>query len=308
MRTIRFGTRKSRLAVTQTEWVIQQLQKSIPELKAEMKTIVTKGDRILNVTLSKVGGKGLFVKEIERALLDKEIDVAIHSMKDLPAEMAPGLTLAAVSKREDPRDCFISRHNETLDELPSGAVVGTSSLRRQAQLKAYRSDLEVKPVRGNIETRLRKMREGEFDAIVLAAAGLHRVGWHNQLTDYIDIETMVPAVGQGALGIQCRANDEEMIELLKAVDDEEAHLTVAAERAFLHRLDGNCQVPIGAYGLLEEDAIKLTGLIAEPDGSCVYRKTSKGTDPVRLGEQLADELVAMGAGRVLEFWRERGVQ
>lgn len=303
MRTIRIGTRQSALALTQTEWVIKELRAKFPELTVETKPIVTKGDRILNVTLSKVGGKGLFVKEIEQALLDRKIDVAVHSMKDLPGEMADGLTLGAVSKREDPRDCLISREGQKLDELPSGATVGTSSLRRQAQVKAYRPDLNVEPVRGNIDTRLRKMREGQFDAILLAAAGLHRMGWQNLITEYLDVGVLLPAVGQGALGIQCRADDEEVLSLLKTLNDCATAFTVTAERAFLHRLNGNCQVPVGAFGTLEGNDVTLTGLVADPENAHVFRQSASGNDPERLGRQLADQVSATGAGRVLASLR-----
>lgn len=306
MKTIRIGTRQSDLAMTQTEWVITKLRHAYPELKVETKSIITKGDRILNVTLSKVGGKGLFVKEIEQALLEQEIDVAIHSMKDLPGEMADGLTLAAISKREDPRDCLISRDGKTLSELPAGAVVGTSSLRRQAQILAYRSDLNVEPVRGNIGTRLRKMREGQFDAILLAAAGLHRVGWQNLITEYLPVDLLLPAVGQGALGIQCRAGDDEVISVLKTLNDPATAFPVTAERAFLNRLEGDCQVPVGAFGTVNNDGneVTLTGLVADPHAVHVYRRSASGSDPVQLGQQLADEIEGMGADKVLASLRE----
>lgn len=305
MRTILIGTRKSELALTQTDWVIKELRKKNPGIKVETKPIVTKGDRILDVTLSKVGGKGLFVKEIEQALLNKEIDVAIHSMKDLPAEMAAGLTLAAISQREDPRDCFVSREGKKLAELSPGATVGTSSLRRQSQLLAYRPDLRVEPVRGNIGTRLRKMREGQFDAILLAAAGLHRVGWQNLITEYLPIDIILPAVGQGALGIQCRSDDEEVMSLMQGLNDPATAFPVRAERAFLNRLDGNCQVPVGAYGTMESDeVIALTGAVGDPQGKHVYRRSRKGTKPEQLGEQLAAEVAAMGADQVLASLRE----
>lgn len=304
MRTIRIGTRQSALAMTQTEWVIKKLNNAFPQLTLETKPIVTKGDRILDVTLSKVGGKGLFVKEIELALLNGEIDVAVHSMKDLPGEMSPGLTLAAITKREDPRDCLISRNGDKLIELPEGATVGTSSLRRKAQLLAHRPDLHVEPVRGNLNTRLRKMREGRFDAIVLAAAGLHRMGWQHLITEYLDFDLMLPAVGQGALGLQCRADDEEVISRLKVLNDSETALTVTAERAFLHRLNGSCQVPIGAFATVEGDKVALSGLVADPHKADMYQQSATGTDPERLGQQLADQVAEMGADQVLALVRE----
>lgn len=304
MPTIRIGTRKSELAMTQTKWVMAELKRQFPDIVLETKPIVTKGDRILNVTLSKVGGKGLFVKEIEQALLNGEIDVAIHSMKDLPGEMAEGLTLAAISKREDPRDCLISNDGKKLAELPKGSVVGTSSLRRQAQTLAYRPDLIVEPVRGNIGTRLQKLREGQFDAILLAAAGLHRVGWENLITEYLDVDVLLPAVGQGALGIQCRSDDTEVISVLERLNDPDTAFAVTAERAFLKRLDGDCQVPVGAFGVVHHGrSVSLTGLVAEPRAKHVYRHSASGTDPVQVGEQLADEVAAMGARDVLAALR-----
>lgn len=304
MRTMRIGTRRSELALKQTEWVIKKLIDSFPQLTVETKPIVTKGDRILEVTLSKVGGKGLFVKEIEQALLNREIDVAVHSMKDLPGEMAEGLTLAAITKREDPRDCLISRNGQKLNELPAGAIVGTSSLRRQAQLKALRPDLNVEPVRGNINTRLRKMREGQFDAILLAAAGLHRMGWQHLITEYLDIDRVLPAVGQGALGIQCRVDDEAVISHFKVLNDVETTSTVTAERAFLHRLNGNCQVPIGAFATTDGVKVALTGLVANPNNTDIYQQSATGTEPERLGRELADQVAAMGADQVLALLRE----
>ena len=304
MRTIRIGTRQSALALTQTKWVIRKLKEQFPELTVETKPIVTKGDRIVEVTLSKIGGKGLFVKEIEQALLNGEIDVAVHSMKDLPGEMAEGLALAAVTKREDPRDCLISRDGQTLRELPEGAVVGTSSLRRQAQVLAFRPDLKVKPVRGNIDTRLRKMREGAFDAIVLAGAGLRRMGWQHLITEYLGTDVMLPAVGQGALGIQCRQDDDELFALLQTLNNSVTSRAVTGERAFLHRLNGNCQVPIGAYATVEGDSVSLTGLVADPNAEQVYRQSSVGDNPERLGVHLAERVSEMGAARILEALRK----
>jgi hydroxymethylbilane synthase len=303
MKLWKVGTRRSMLALTQTNWVVDQLKTLQPDAAFELHEIVTKGDRILDVTLSKVGGKGLFVKEIEQSLLDKETDLAVHSMKDMPAELPEGLTVGAIPKRVDPRDVLLSKDGKTLDELPHGALVGTSSLRRSAQLLAYRPDIRIEPLRGNIDTRIRKLNEGNFDAIVLAAAGLERVNWEGTISQYLPVEISVPAVGQGALAIECRADDEEILALLRKLDHRPTRLAVTAERSFLHKLQGGCQVPIGAYATVEETGgetqITLTGLVAAPDGSQVYKHTASGTDPQTLGRQVAEELLAKGAGDVL---------
>jgi hydroxymethylbilane synthase len=293
------------LALTQTNWVVDQLKRLAPEASFELHEIVTKGDRILDVTLSKVGGKGLFVKEIEQSLLDKETDLAVHSLKDMPAELPEGLVIGAIPKRVDPRDVLLSKDGKTLDELPHGALVGTSSLRRSAQLLAYRPDIQIESLRGNIDTRIRKLNEGNFDAIILAAAGLERVKWDGTISQYLPVEISVPAVGQGALAIECRADDEETLALLRRLDDPPTRLAVTAERSFLHRLQGGCQVPIGAYATVAEapgDAaptVTLTGLVASPDGKRVFKRTISGTDPDALGRELADTLLAEGAGEVL---------
>ncbi|UFJ59924.1 hydroxymethylbilane synthase [Brevibacillus sedimenti] len=305
MRNWKVGTRRSMLALTQTNWVVDQLKRLAPEASFELHEIVTKGDRILDVTLSKVGGKGLFVKEIEQSLLDKETDLAVHSLKDMPAELPEGLVIGAIPKRVDPRDVLLSKDGKTLDELPHGALVGTSSLRRSAQLLAYRPDIQIESLRGNIDTRIRKLNEGNFDAIILAAAGLERVKWDGTISQYLPVEISVPAVGQGALAIECRADDEETLALLRRLDDPPTRLAVTAERSFLHRLQGGCQVPIGAYATVAEapgDAaptVTLTGLVASPDGKRVFKRTISGTDPDALGRELADTLLAEGAGEVL---------
>lgn len=272
---------------------------------------MTKGDVILDVTLSKVGGKGLFVKEIEQSLLDRRIDLAVHSMKDVPSELQDGLVIGAVPKRVDPRDVLISRDGRTLDELPEGALVGTSSLRRAAQLRAYRPDLRIESIRGNIDTRLRKLQEGNFDAIVLAAAGLERVNWQGTVSQYLPVEISLPAVGQGALAIECRADDDELLELLAGLDDPETRLTVEAERAFLRRLQGGCQVPLGAYAVLAGTApdggaeIRLTGFVGSPDGRRLYKHSQTGSDPEALGRAVAERLLSEGAAAVLaEVWEE----
>ncbi|GGC93055.1 porphobilinogen deaminase [Thalassobacillus devorans] len=305
MRKIIIGSRKSNLAITQTEWVIEQLKKVEPAAEFEIKRISTKGDQILDVTLSKVGGKGLFVKEIEKAMYEEEIDMAVHSMKDMPSVISEGLMIASVPEREDHRDAFVSNNHIKLKDLPAGAVVGTSSLRRESQIRAARPDLEVKWIRGNIDTRLKKLRDGEFDAIVLAAAGLKRMGWSDDLvTEYLDKDICVPAVGQGALAIQTRESDTELRELLSKINDSYTEKTVAAERKFLHDLNGGCQVPIGGYAYLENDEIVLTALVATPDGETILKETFKGSDPIEVGKEAADHLKQYGAQKIVDDAKE----
>lgn len=306
MKTIVVGSRKSQLALTQTNWVINEIRQLQLPYNFEVKEITTKGDRILDVTLSKVGGKGLFVKEIEIAMLNGEIDMAVHSMKDMPSELPEGLVIASVPKRVDHRDAFISKKYDSLMSMPSGAVVGTSSLRRSAQILAKRPDLEIKWIRGNIETRLRKLEEGQYDAIILAAAGLKRMGWsRDYVTEYLSIDDCLPAVGQGALAIQCREEDKELLQLLSRINDDATMRTVMAERSFLHRLEGGCQIPIAAYAEIASGGrIRLTGLVAEPDGTVIIRDSMEGTDPKKLGKQLADELMKRGAKEILERVKE----
>ncbi|WP_433938898.1 hydroxymethylbilane synthase [Paenibacillus lautus] len=313
MRTIVVGSRQSALALTQTGQVIDDLKRLAKEHGLEydfaVKKIVTKGDRILDVTLSKVGGKGLFVKEIEQAMIDGEIDMAVHSMKDMPSVLPEGLVSGAVPARKDPRDCLISKEGTTLDDLPQGAKVGTSSLRRSSQLKAYRPDLQIDWIRGNIDSRIRKMEEGEFQAIILATAGLQRMGWEDRITSYLPVEVSLPAVGQGALGIECRENDEELLHLLSLYNDEVTARTVAAERKFLSELNGGCQVPIGAYAVMknveagdsrgEQNVIQLTGMVGSPDGEIVLKESAEGTDPETLGVEVAAKLKAKGAEKIL---------
>ncbi len=306
MRKIIVGSRKSNLALTQTNWVIEQLKKFGGPFEFEVKKIVTKGDQILNVTLSKVGGKGLFVKEIEQAMMDKEIDMAVHSMKDMPAVLQDGLTIGCVPKRVDPRDAFISNNGKGLMELEAGSVVGTSSLRRSAQVLAKRPDLEIKWIRGNIDTRLQKCRDGEYDAIILAAAGLERVGWSSDVvTEFLSAELCVPAVGQGALGIECRSDDVELNELLSKLTDEVTKRCVTAERAFLHKIEGGCQVPIAGYAELNENGeVVLVGLVGSPDGKVVLHERMVGEDAQALGEELAVKLLEKGAKEILDAVKE----
>ncbi|KAF6577529.1 Porphobilinogen deaminase [compost metagenome] len=303
MRTIVVGSRQSALALTQTGHVIEDLNalcaKHGMDLQFVVKKILTKGDRILDVTLSKVGGKGLFVKEIEQAMLAGEIDMAVHSMKDMPSELPEGLVNGAVPRREDPRDCLITLGAKSLEDLPQGAKVGTSSLRRASQIKSMRPDLQLEPVRGNIDSRLKKLETEGFDAIILAAAGLHRMGWKERITSYIPEEDCLPAVGQGALGIECRASDEELLALLHLYNDRDTSATVAAERTFLGVLNGGCQVPIGAHAVWAGQEISLTGMVGSPDGEVILKETLQGNDPQKLGEAVAASLIAKGAEQIL---------
>lgn len=313
MRTIKVGSRQSALALTQTGHVIQDLR-DICEREGlafdfEVHKIVTKGDLILDVTLSKVGGKGLFVKEIEQAMLDRTIDMAVHSMKDMPSELPEGLINGAVPRRADPRDALISNGGLTLDQLPEGARVGTSSLRRSSQLKAYRPDLQLESLRGNIDSRLRKLETEGLDAIILAAAGLYRMGWEDRITEYLTETACLPAVGQGALGIECREDDEELLHLLQLYNDPDTAFPVQAERRFLSVLNGGCQVPIGAHAvwLPQQDAdslngqntLQLTGMVGTPDGGLILKEALTGKDPVRLGEEVAWRLIERGAEQIL---------
>lgn len=306
MRKIIVGSRRSKLALTQTNWVIDQLKAIDPSYEFEVKEIVTKGDQILDVTLSKVGGKGLFVKEIEQAMLDKEIDMAVHSMKDMPAVLPEGLTIGCIPEREDHRDAFISKNHVALKDLPSGAIVGTSSLRRGAQILSVRPDLEIKWIRGNIDTRLSKLKNEDYDAIILAAAGLSRMGWTSDVvTEFLDPDLCLPAVGQGALSIECRQDDEELLDLLNSFSDEETTQTVTAERAFLHKMEGGCQVPIAGYAEVKDNGeVALTGLVASPDGRTIYKEYMTGSNPQTVGEKVAESLTEQGAKALIDSVKE----
>ncbi|WP_332629244.1 hydroxymethylbilane synthase [Halalkalibacter flavus] len=302
MRKIVIGSRKSNLALVQTDWVIEQLKKTGLPYEFEVKKIVTKGDKILDVTLSKVGGKGLFVKEIEQALADGEIDLAVHSMKDVPSVLQEGFALAAITKREDPRDALISNNHVKLADLPAGSIIGTSSLRRSAQILAARPDLEVKWIRGNVETRLRKLKEEDFDAIILAVAGIKRLGFPEDLiTECLDETMCVPAVGQGALGLECRSDDEDLMELLQHINNNHTNRTVTAERTFLNRMEGGCQVPIAGYATItDSNEVQLTALVGSPDGKVLLKETVSGTDPVTVGELASQLLLDQGAKEILD--------
>ncbi len=301
MRKFIVGSRRSDLALTQSRQFIKSLKEHYPDMDIEIKEIVTKGDRIVDVQLSKVGGKGLFVKEIEQALQDKEIDMAIHSLKDVPSTMPEGFTIACVPQREDMRDAFLSNGKVPFKDLPAGSVVGTSSLRRGAQLLAVRDDIEVKWVRGNIDTRIKKMESGEYDAIILAAAGLKRMGWSDKIvTEYLDPETFIPAIAQGALGIECRSDDRELIEMLQKVHSKKDAVCTTAERTFLKRMDGSCQVPIGGYAEYEDGELYMTGLIMPEDGSEQYLVKKSHENPETLGNLVADEMERIGAKGIID--------
>jgi hydroxymethylbilane synthase len=302
MRKIIVGSRRSKLALTQTHWVINRLKELGVPFEFEVKEIVTKGDKILDVTLSKVGGKGLFVKEIEQAMLNKEIDMAVHSMKDMPAVLPENLIIGCIPKREDHRDVLISKERLTFDELPKGAIIGTSSLRRGAQLLAKRSDIEIKWIRGNIDTRLAKLENENYDAIILAAAGLARMGWSKEVvTEYLEPDICLPAVGQGALAIECRQDDQELLDALMKLNDEITAKAVTAERVFLHKMEGGCQVPIAGYAYVEEDGqIVLTALVASPDGKEILKEKVIGKDPYKVGHEAARKLSQLGAKDLIE--------
>jgi hydroxymethylbilane synthase len=301
---IRIATRGSQLALWQAHHVEARLRAAAPEREIEIVPIETRGDQIRDVPLAKLGGKGLFIKAIEQALLDGRGDLAVHSMKDVPAdkELEPSLVFAAVTERADPRDALVSRAGVALDGLPQGAHVGTASLRRMCMLKSKRPDLRVSTLRGNVPTRLQKLDAGEFDAIVLSAAGLSRLGFADRISEILDPEASIPAVGQGALGIQVRADDQALAELARAALHHPADARrIAAERAFLSRLEGGCQTPMAAYARYDGDAIAIDGAVGRPDGTEILRGARRGSpdDAEALGLDLADELLARGADAIL---------
>lgn len=306
MRKLIVGSRRSKLAITQSQQFIEKLKAVDPEFDIEIKEIVTKGDRIIDKQLSKVGGKGLFVKEIQNELFNHGIDMAIHSLKDVPSVIPEGLTLGCIPDRENPYDAYIAKNHVPLHELPDNSIVGTSSLRRGAQILAKYPKLQIKWIRGNIDTRLSKLETEDFDAILLAAAGLKRMGWSDDIvTTYLDKETLIPAIGQGALGIECRADDEELLALLKQVHNEDVADCVTAERTFLERMNGSCQVPIGGYATKSNDGtIEFTGLIMSPDGKERYEHTERGENPVEIGEKVTEVLNAQGAYEIIKALNE----
>ena len=303
MKTVlRIGTRGSRLALWQARWVQAELSRLWPELTVELEVIKTQGDKILDVPLAKIGGKGLFVKEIEEGLLQGGIDLAVHSMKDMPAELPDGLAIGAVPRRENPLDALLSKNGVPLTSLPDAARIGTSSLRRSAQLLHQRPDLQIVALRGNLDTRLKKLEQTDLDAIVLAAAGLIRLEQAQRITAYLTPAEMLPAVGQGALCIELRANDDTTRQLVALIDDHPTRTAVSDERAFLKRLEGGCQVPIAAHATVEQENLRLTGLVADTSGTTLIKDYIAGpaTSAESLGIELAEKLLARGAGTLLE--------
>lgn len=306
MRKLIVGSRRSKLALTQSQQFIDKLKFIDPSLDIEIKEIVTKGDKIVDKQLSKVGGKGLFVKEIQNELFNKEIDMAIHSLKDVPSMIPDGLTLGCIPDREIPFDAYIAKNHIPLQELSEGSIVGTSSLRRGAQILSKYPHLKIKWIRGNIDTRLKKLETEDYDAIILAAAGLKRMGWSdNIVTTYPDRDILLPAIGQGALGIECRSDDKELLDLLSKVHNHDVAQCVTAERTFLSEMDGSCQVPIGGYATIAQDnQIEFTGLIMSPDGKERYEHTALGTDPVKLGIEVSQVLKKQGAYDIIKKLNE----
>jgi hydroxymethylbilane synthase len=294
-----FATRPSALARWQTNYIIQQLQDSIADLECQEVVITTKGDQVIDQPLPEIGGKGLFTFELEEALRDGQVDAAVHSLKDLPTEDVPGLTIAAIPERADVRDVWICPAGHGLDDLPAGAVIGTSSTRRAAQLLANRPDLMVKPIRGNVDTRLRKVLQGDYDAIILAAAGITRLGKDEHITHYLPFEIMLPAPGQGALAVQCRADDQETIRKLAVLDHQLTRMAVTAERAFLAALGGGCSLPVGALAIVNNERISFEGVVAAQDGSQSIKLTNQGSDPQSLGTTLAQKAFTRGADQLL---------
>ncbi|WP_019408444.1 hydroxymethylbilane synthase [Pseudomonas psychrophila] len=301
-REIRIATRKSALALWQAEYVKARLEQAHPSLVVTLVPMVSRGDKLLDSPLSKIGGKGLFVKELETALLENEADIAVHSMKDVPMDFPEGLGLFCICEREDPRDAFVSNTFASLDDLPQGSVVGTSSLRRQAQLLTRRPDLQIRFLRGNVNTRLAKLDAGEYDAIILAAAGLIRLGFEDRITSAISIEDSLPAGGQGAVGIECRSADNEIHALLAPLHHADTAVRVTAERALNKHLNGGCQVPIACYAVLEGEQIWLRGLVGEPSGGVLLSAQARAPQSAAtaLGIQVAEDLLAQGAGAILK--------
>ena len=299
--TVRIATRKSPLALWQAEFVRDSLLALHPDLNVELVKMVTQGDKILDTPLAKVGGKGLFVKELEVGMLQGDADMAVHSMKDVPVEFPDGLHLAVICEREDPRDAFVSNTYKNIEDLPQGAKVGTSSLRRTCQIRAWRPDLEILDLRGNVNTRLQKLDDGEYDAIILAAAGLKRLEFEDRITQYLGTDVSLPAIGQGAVGIECRSDDARVNNLIAPLNDHKTHTRVLAERAMNLRLHGGCQVPIAGYAEFEQGVILLRGLVGQVDGKEIIRGEIAGPpeQAEELGTVLAEDLLSRGADRIL---------
>ena len=301
-RTLRIATRKSALALWQAEYVKAKLLEHHPRLQVELVPMSTQGDKILDTPLAKIGGKGLFIKELEIAMLEGRADIAVHSMKDVPVAFPEGFVLHAICERENPFDAFVSNTYESLDALPQGAVVGTSSLRRQCQIRKHRPDLIIKDLRGNVNTRLAKLDANEYDAIILASAGLIRLGMESRIRMPLPESVSLPAVGQGAVGIECRNDDAELIDLLYDLKNSETHTRVTAERAMNERLEGGCQVPIGSFATLNDNALTLTGMVGKPDGSILLFASATGPieNAQSIGVEVAEALLEQGAGDILK--------
>ncbi len=300
-RPLRIATRKSALAMWQANFVKNQLAQHYPDLVIELVPMSTQGDKILDTPLAKIGGKGLFIKELEVAMLEGRADIAVHSMKDVPVAFPDEFGLYAICERENPFDAFVSNNYTTLDDLPNGAVVGTSSLRRQCQIRRYRPDLDIRDLRGNVNTRLAKLDNGQYDAIILAAAGLIRLEMQDRITQQLPAEITLPAVGQGAVGIECRNDDQELITLLSKLNHTPTATRVRAERAMNARLEGGCQVPIGSYAILSEHSLTITGMVGKPDGTELLFASATGdaSRATELGVEVADALLQQGAGKIL---------
>jgi hydroxymethylbilane synthase len=299
---IRIATRKSPLALWQAEYVAAELERIYPDIKTELVKMVTRGDKILDAPLAKVGGKGLFVKELEQGILEGTADIAVHSMKDVPVEFPEGLHLAAILKREDPTDAFVANRYASLDDLPANARIGTSSLRRQCQIKERFPQAEILPLRGNVNTRLAKLDAGDYDAIILASAGLKRLGMSDRIKQALDTAISLPAIGQGAIGIECRAGDAEINRILSALYDVETGICVTAERAMNRRLNGGCQVPIAGFAEIRDGQLFMRGLVGNPDGSVLYRSERTGSleQAEAIGLSIAEDLLDQGADKILQ--------
>jgi len=298
---IRIATRKSPLALWQAEHVAERLERTFPGCRTELVKMTTQGDKILDAPLAKIGGKGLFVKELEQGMLEGLADIAVHSMKDVPVEFPEGLHLAAILTREDPTDAFVSSRYSTLRDLPVNARIGTSSLRRQCQIKELYPEAEILSLRGNVNTRLSKLDAGEYDAIILASAGLKRLGMAERITQGLDTSVSLPAIGQGAIGIECRSDDQQINQMLSVLHDSETGLCVTAERAMNARLNGGCQVPIAGFAVVQDQQLFMRGLVGNPDGSVIYRsERTGGLDQAEsIGKMVADDLLAQGADKIL---------
>ncbi|MBC2723031.1 hydroxymethylbilane synthase [Desulfosporosinus sp.] len=299
MKNIRIGTRDSQLAMWQAEWVQSQLTKLYPHLNFELVSMKTKGDKILDVPLSKIGDKGLFTKELEQGLLKDELDMAVHSLKDMPTLLPPGLIISAFCEREEPRDVFLSRNGLSIEDLPEGAIIGTSSLRRKSQLKHYRPDLGFMDLRGNLQTRWRKLQESEMAGIILAAAGVKRLGWEERITQILPEDIMLSAVGQGSIAVEIDEKRSDIADLLSRLNHTPTELAVRAERALMRKLEGGCQVPIGALGEVVDGQIVLRGMVASLDGSRLIKAEANGTDPETVGNEVANRLIDLGATSIL---------